>query len=41
MQGTSTFEMVKHPLLLISRLLMMVLFINFGTQKLLGYTNRR
>ena len=38
MQNTVVFEAVKHPLLLISRLLMMVLFINFGLQKLLGYS---
>jgi len=38
MQNTLAFEMVKHPILLISRLLMMILFINFGAQKLLDYS---
>ena len=37
MRNTVVFEVVKNPLLLISRLLMMVLFINFGLQKLLDY----
>ena len=36
MQNILAVEMVKNPLLLISRILMMVLFINFGSLKLLG-----
>jgi putative oxidoreductase len=38
MQNILAVEMVKNPLLLISRILMMVLFINFGSLKLLGYS---
>ena len=38
MQNTLAFETVKNPLRLISRLLMMVLFINFGAQKLFDYS---
>jgi putative oxidoreductase len=38
MQNALAFEMVRNPLILIARLLMMVLFINFGAQKLLDYS---
>ena len=38
MRNTLFVEVVKSPLLLISRILMMLLFINFGSQKLLHYS---
>jgi|ERR1700722_7369657 putative oxidoreductase len=38
MQSALPVETVKNPLLLISRILMMLLFIDFGWQKLLHYS---
>ncbi len=38
MRNTFGADQIKDPLLLISRLLMMILFVVFGWQKLIGYS---
>jgi putative oxidoreductase len=38
MRNTFGAEQIKDPLLLISRILMMILFVVFGWQKLIGYS---